>query len=61
MKKIIKLELGIAIFALFFATTLNVNGTTINSEVLASTTIGEKINERSIAIPDSKILLKLWI
>jgi hypothetical protein len=60
MKKLIKFELGIAIFALFFATTLNVNGTTMNNEVFSSTTIGEKINEQSIAIPDSNIVLELW-
>jgi len=59
-RKIIKLELGIVIFALFFATALNVNGSTINDEESTSSNIGEKINVRSIFIPDTDIVLNVW-
>ena len=48
------------IFALFFAMTFNVNGITINDEESTLIYIGEKINERTIFIPDTDIVLKVW-
>jgi hypothetical protein len=59
-RNIIKLELGIVIFALLFAMTFNVNGTTINENESTSNSISEKINERTILIPDTDIVLIVW-
>jgi len=55
MKKIVKLELCLVICTLFFAATMNVNGTIFINEKLPSI-----INEKTIAVPESTILLKLW-
>lgn len=60
MKNIIKLELGVIIFVLFFAAATNVNGTILNDEYESSSMVGEIFNERIIAVPDSTIILKLW-
>ena len=55
MKKIVKLELSLTICALLFAMAIDVNGTTFISEKIPSIN-----NEKTIAIPDSTILLTLW-
>lgn len=48
------------IFALFFATAFNVIGSTITDVEPTSNNIGEKINERSIFISDTNIVLNVW-
>jgi hypothetical protein len=55
MRKIIKLELGLVICTLFFATAINVNGTTFKTEETRFI-----INEKTIFIPDTTIVIKLW-
>ena len=59
-RNIIKLELVIVIFALFFAMTFNVNGTNIIDDESTSNNIREKINERTIFIPDTDIVIIVW-
>jgi serine protease AprX len=56
MKKIIKLGLSLVICTLFFAAAINVNGTTFKNSESKSIII----NEKTISIPDSTVLLKLW-
>jgi hypothetical protein len=60
VRNLIKLELGIIIIALIFATALNVQGTNITYEKAIIKNIGEKINEQTIVVPDTDIILKLW-
>lgn len=60
MKNIIKLELGVVIFVLFFAASTNVNGTILNDEYKSSSMVGEIFNEKIIVVPDSTIILTLW-
>ena len=55
MKKIIKLQLGIVVCALFFAAFVNASGITLKNEMTSSIN-----NERFIEVTDSTILLKLW-
>jgi len=55
MKNKSKIGLSLVVCILFFATTMNVNGTIFISE--KSTSI---INEKTIAVPQSTILLTLW-
>jgi hypothetical protein len=59
MKNIIKLELGMVIFTLFFAAATNVNGTILNEETYVDFD-NEIINERYIKVSDSDIVLNLW-
>lgn len=56
MRKLAKLELGLIICTLFLATAMNVNGTTFKNKETKSTII----NEKTISVPDSTVLLKLW-
>ncbi len=60
MKNLIKLEMGVVIFILFFAVATNVNGTILNDEEKSMDTIKDILNERQITISDSSIVLKLW-
>lgn len=53
MKKIV---IGLVICTLVFATGINVSGTNFKGQELSSTII----NEKTISIPDSTVLLKLW-
>lgn len=55
MKNILRLKLGLVICTLFFATIINGNGLIFNNEELPSI-----INEKTISLPDSKVILKLW-
>lgn len=54
MNKIIKIELGLVIFALFFASALNAAGTSYLKEEKMD------INEQIIIVPNSEIILTLW-
>jgi hypothetical protein len=55
MKRIIKVELGLVIFALVFATALNATGLNQNME-------NKQVifNENIISVPNSEIILKFW-
>jgi hypothetical protein len=59
MKNIIKLEIGVVIFTLFFAAATSVNGTILTKEDVIETNISI-INERQISLSDSNIVLTLW-
>ncbi len=60
MKNLIKLELGVVIFTLFFAAATSVNGTILNDVEKPMDIIDNIINERYITVSDSNIVLKLW-
>ncbi|KYK19968.1 hypothetical protein AYK24_10805 [Thermoplasmatales archaeon SG8-52-4] len=60
MNFILKKKLGVIVISLFFLSALNVNGGIIKNKTNFLTEIGKINNERSIVVPDSDIIIRLW-